>query len=94
MRRSSRWPALLFLIFVGWSPYGDSFEIRRATVDGGGGRSSGGVFILTATIGQPDAGAMQGGSYSLAGGFWLDSQGPQGSDQIFFDGFESPGAIP
>jgi hypothetical protein len=28
------------------------------------------LYTLGATIGQPDAGALAGGSYTLAGGFW------------------------
>src|ERR1017187_6229082 len=40
-------------------------------VSGGGGTSTGGVFSVTGTIGQHDAGGpMTGGSYSLTGGFW------------------------
>jgi hypothetical protein len=40
------------------------------TVDGGGGTSSGGQFTLSGTAGQPDAGVMTGGGYTLHGGFW------------------------
>lgn len=38
--------------------------------DGGGGTSTGGVFSVTGTIGQPDAGTMSGGNFALVGGFW------------------------
>src|SRR5207249_7170371 len=37
------------------------------------GTSTGGVYSLSGTIGQPDAGGLSqttGGSYTLAGGFW------------------------
>jgi hypothetical protein len=44
--------------------------ITRFTVDGGGGRSTGGSYVLTGTIGQPDAGPMAGGSFEVVGGFW------------------------
>jgi len=38
--------------------------------DGGGGESSGAIFLITATIGQPDAGPiMSGGVFVLTGGF-------------------------
>lgn len=37
---------------------------------GGGGTSSGGVYRLSGTTGQPDAGTLAGGPYTLAGGFW------------------------
>ena len=46
------------------------YEISWYTVDGGGGTSSGGSFELSGTAGQPDAGAMGGGSYVLTGGYW------------------------
>lgn len=38
---------------------------------GGITNSSGGVYALGATIGQPDAGAASGGVYRLDGGFWF-----------------------
>ena len=36
----------------------------------GGGQSSGGLYTLAGTIGQPDAGQSSGGAYILGGGFW------------------------
>jgi hypothetical protein len=40
-------------------------------VSGGGGTSTGGVYSVSGTIGQHDAGGpMTGGNYSLTGGFW------------------------
>ena len=48
-----------------------SFSIDWYTVDGGGGTSTGGVFTVSGTIGQPDAGGpLTGGNFSLTGGFW------------------------
>jgi hypothetical protein len=48
-----------------------SFSIDWFTVDGGGGTSTGSVFAVSGTIGQSDAGGpMNGGQYSLIGGFW------------------------
>jgi hypothetical protein len=49
---------------------GGGFDLSWSTIDGGGGSSSGGNFILNSTIGQPDAGALSGGLFTLAGGFW------------------------
>lgn len=46
------------------------FQIDWYTIDGGGGSSAGGVFSLTGTIGQPDAGASAGGAFQCGGGFW------------------------
>jgi hypothetical protein len=48
-----------------------SYSIDWFTIDGGGGTSTGGVYSVSGTIGQPDAGGpMTGGQYSLIGGFW------------------------
>lgn len=47
-----------------------AFEVGPSTIDGGGGTSSGGVFTLTGTIGQPDAATSAGGGFTLQGGFW------------------------
>ena len=46
------------------------YSIDWHTIDGGGGTSTGGVFTVSGTIGQPDAGALSAGSYTLVGGFW------------------------
>jgi len=47
-----------------------TYSIDWSTIDGGGGTSTGGVYTVNGTIGQPDAGAMSGGNYALQGGFW------------------------
>ena len=49
--------------------YGD-YQIVWSTIDGGGGQSSGGKYVLNGTIGQPDAGYSESGNYELLGGFW------------------------
>jgi hypothetical protein len=46
------------------------YSISWYTFDGGGGKSTGGIFTLSGTIGQPDAGLYAGTGYDLAGGFW------------------------
>ncbi len=52
-------------------PASAQYSIDWFTIDGGGGTSTGGVYSVSGTIGQPDAGGpMTGGSYSLVGGFW------------------------
>jgi hypothetical protein len=48
-----------------------SYSLDWHTMDGGGGTSTGGVYSVSGTIGQSDAGAaMTNGQYSVAGGFW------------------------
>ena len=49
---------------------GQDYSIDWSGVDGGGGTSMGGVYVVSGTIGQPDAGSMSGGVYQLDGGFW------------------------
>jgi hypothetical protein len=63
----------LFGAFLGaaLSIHAQSYSIDWYKVAGGGGTSAGGAYQMNGTIGQPDAsGAMSGGSYSMAGGFW------------------------
>ncbi len=56
---------------------GGDYDLSWSTIDGGGGVSSGGQYILTGTIGQPDVGYMTRAryqrpyrDYELSGGFW------------------------
>ncbi|MCC6823361.1 MAG: hypothetical protein IT579_21735 [Verrucomicrobia subdivision 3 bacterium] len=48
-----------------------NYAIDWFKIAGGGGTSTGGVYAVSGTIGQPDAGGpMTNGVYSLTGGFW------------------------
>jgi len=50
---------------------GPGFDLNWNTIDGGGATYlTGGAFQLGATAGQPDAGTMSGGAFTLGGGFW------------------------
>jgi hypothetical protein len=51
-------------------PAWGQFSLDWSTIDGGGGTSTGGVYTVTGTIGQPDVGTLIGGNYTLEGGFW------------------------
>ena len=55
---------------LGASASAQNYSIDWFTIDGGGGTSTGGVYAVTGTIGQPDAGQMTGGRYSMTGGLW------------------------
>lgn len=61
------------------------FEMPGFSIDGGGGTSNGDAFSLSGTIGQPDAGFSQGGTFEIFGGF----KAAQVSILLFADGFES-----
>jgi len=60
------------------SALAQTYSIDWHTIDGGGGTSTGGVFSVSGTIGQPDAGpTMTNGQYSVTGGFWALPQAVQ-----------------
>ena len=62
---------LLLLASVALAQSGGGYDLTWNTVDGGGATfSEGGGYALGGTIGQPDAGVLTGGAYTLAGGFW------------------------
>ena len=68
---------------------GGNFDLTWNTIDGGGGASATGVFSVSGTIGQLDAGQMSGGAFSLAGGFWagmVPNLPPCGSADFNCDG--------
>src|SRR4051794_33098554 len=60
----------VFLAIASGVARAQSYSIDWFTIDGGGGTSTGGVYSVSGTIGQPDAGHMSGGNYTLDGGFW------------------------
>lgn len=49
---------------------GGGYILDWWTIDGGGGTSSGRVYEVSSTAGQPDAGLLKGSGYTLDGGFW------------------------
>ena len=66
------WLLLISAFSLQPSAFAQSFSLRWHTIDGGGGTSTGGVFSVSGTIGQPDAGGpMTNGQYSVTGGFWV-----------------------
>jgi hypothetical protein len=65
----------------------------RATVDGGGGRATGGLYAATGSFAQADASRAMtsaNGRVVLAGGFWPDLR----ADALFRDGYEDPDFAP
>jgi hypothetical protein len=62
---------MLALVFLTLPAAAQTYSINWSTIDGGGGTSTGGVYSVSGTIGQPDAsGPMTNGQYSVTGGFW------------------------
>ena len=63
------------ILFIGLSvpvlACAQSYRIDWYKYSGGSGTSTGGVYSVSGTLGQHDAGGpMAGGGYSLTGGFW------------------------
>jgi hypothetical protein len=54
------------------------YSIGWSKIAGGGGTSTGGVYAVSGTIGQHDAGGpITNGQYSITGGFWVLPQAAQ-----------------
>lgn len=68
--------AVAMLLSAKWLPAARSqnaVELSRSSLDCGGVmRATGDEFELSGTIGQPDAGRMAGGNFTLTGGFWFE----------------------
>ena len=66
-----QWILSIIIFTVAISTASDTqYQLNWSTIDGGGGISTGGQYVLTGTIGQPDAAYSSGGNYELLGGFW------------------------
>ena len=62
---------MFWLLLAAASPtQAQNFAIDWYKISSGGASSTGGVYTVTGTIGQPDAGTVSGGKYTLDGGFW------------------------
>ena len=60
---------VLMLAIPALAQNGVPYDLGWWTADAGG-YTAGGAYALRGTIGQPDAGTMSGGDYTLTGGFW------------------------
>jgi hypothetical protein len=58
------------LLAVAFEAGAQQYTIDWSKIAGGGGSSTGGVYSVSGTLGQPDAGTLSGGTYTLQGGFW------------------------
>ena len=75
---SLRFNVSAVILLLGLSVALAQYSIDWHTIDGGGGTSTGGVYSVSGTIGQPDAGGpLTNGQYSVTGGFWVLPQAVQ-----------------
>jgi hypothetical protein len=63
---------VLVVLFCTFTASAQNFAIDRAVIAGGGGTSTGGVYSVTGTIGQPATAISANGQYTVSGGFWGD----------------------
>ncbi len=79
---------LLITSAISYAQSGGEFNIKKSSIDAGGGNSSGGDFAVAGTIGQADASSViSGGAFSLTGGFWTKKPVIR-EDMMFKNGFE------
>ncbi len=63
--------ALLSTLALGpFTAGAQSYQIDKFNITGGGGTSVGGPYSVRSAIGQPSAGTMSGGRFSVVSGFW------------------------
>jgi hypothetical protein len=65
------------LVLAGWlgldrahAQSNNQFELASSHIGSGGDTSIGGPFTVSGTIGQPAAGVLTGGNFTLESGFW------------------------
>jgi hypothetical protein len=86
---------VVFLAGTASAQSGGGYDLSWHTIDGGGAMvSTVGDFELGGTVGQPDAGAMAGGDFTLTGGFWFalapgDCNADGGVNLFDYDAFEA-----
>ena len=80
------------LLFFGCVTAHAQYAIDWHTIDGGGGTSAGGVYAVSGTLGQSDAGVMSTGPYSLTGGFWAIPAADTTPPRLFI-ALASPGFV-
>ena len=69
--RSPKWWFITCAAGLAVSALAQSYSVDWSKIAGGGGTSTGGIFAVSGTIGQHDAGGpMTGGNFALTGGFW------------------------
>lgn len=71
-RHAALWLGFLILQSAFMLPaFAQSYSMGWYKIAGGGGTSTGAIYSVSGTIGQPDASlVMSGGNYTVTGGFW------------------------
>lgn len=67
---TASWLCAFVVFLCSFTAHAQNYAIDWFIISGGGDTSTGGVYSVTGTIGQPDTGISSGGNYTLEGGFW------------------------
>ena len=74
MKYRSFWSFVFWLSQMSVVLLAQTFSIDQHVIPNGGGTSGGGIFSVSGSIGQLDAGPkMIGGEFVLSGGFWIEN---------------------
>jgi hypothetical protein len=74
--------ALAFVPAVAFGGEPPPYSLEASSIDGGGGVSEGGDFMLIGSLGQPDVGEQSGGPFTLSGGIWAGIQQTPGAPPL------------
>ncbi|NCT66906.1 MAG: hypothetical protein GXC76_04575 [Rhodanobacteraceae bacterium] len=74
---------------VGLTSAAADYRINNGTVASAGHIVTHGCYALTATAGEPVAGTVSNGNYTLTSGFQASHAGALGADRIFQNGFDN-----
>lgn len=78
LQHCQRFGLIMLIVSTCFVGHAQTFSIDWHTIDGGGGTSTGGVYSVSGTIGQPDAGGpLTNGQFTVTGGFWALPQAVQ-----------------
>jgi hypothetical protein len=77
MKRLNLYAVMIAMVLIGLTTFASSaraapqatYELVKSFTGPAGGGSSG-IYELSSSIGQPTAGQVSSGSYTLGGGFW------------------------
>jgi hypothetical protein len=61
---------VLFLMTAHTPVRAADYKLSWSSLEGGGGKSQGGAYVVIGVIGQPETGVSSGGSYQVDGGIW------------------------
>lgn len=91
-------PAAVFitlaLTLVEAASAGNGYAVRNGSIAAGGDIVRSGCLTVHSTVGEPVAGAVSAGGFSVTSGFQAVHDGAQVADRIFKNGFDQGNCSP